>query len=84
MRTAREEAGGRLLALCRSRSSPPGSATTERRRLFVPLGTDPARAARDCAREGWVTVAALEAGDTPEAQLCTHVLVDGEARPLGG
>jgi ATP phosphoribosyltransferase regulatory subunit len=24
--------------------------------------------------EGWVTVAALEASDTPEAQLCTHVL----------
>ena len=54
----------------------------ERRRLFVPLGTDPALAATKRA-EGWVTVAALEAGDTPEAQLCTHVLIDGEARPLG-
>ncbi len=32
---------------------------------------------------GWVTVAALEAGDTPEAQLCTHLLANGEARPLG-
>ncbi|MBL7325030.1 ATP phosphoribosyltransferase regulatory subunit, partial [Escherichia coli] len=27
--------------------------------------------------EGWVTVAALEADDTPDAQLCTHVLRDG-------
>ncbi|RAX29103.1 ATP phosphoribosyltransferase regulatory subunit, partial [Enterococcus sp. HPCN18] len=32
--------------------------------------------------EGWVTVAALDAGDTPEAQLCTHVLAGGEARAL--
>src|SRR3569623_1179851 len=58
-----------------------GLATDERRRLFVPLGTDPARAA-DLRGQGWVTVAALEAGDTPEAQLCTHVLISGEVRPL--
>jgi ATP phosphoribosyltransferase regulatory subunit len=32
--------------------------------------------------EGWVTVAALEAGDTPDAQLCTHLWADGAARPL--
>lgn len=44
-----------------------------RRRLFVPLGTDPARAAQMRA-QGWVTVAQLDASDTPEAQLCTHVL----------
>jgi len=50
-----------------------GLADSGRRRLFVPLGTDAALAARMRA-EGWVTVAALEAGDTPEAQLCTHVL----------
>ncbi|WP_404367136.1 ATP phosphoribosyltransferase regulatory subunit [Sphingomonas sp. MMS24-J45] len=56
-----------------------GLADIDRRRLFVPLGTDPAVAAR-LRGEGWVTVAALEAGDTPEAQLCTHVLADGEAR----
>ena len=53
-----------------------------RRRLFVPFGTDPAEAAKMRAA-GWVTVAALEAGDTPEAQLCTHLLTNGEARPLG-
>lgn len=45
----------------------------ERRRLFLPLGTDAARAAALRA-DGWVTVAALEDGDTPEAQLCSHVL----------
>ena len=35
-------------------------------------------------REGWVTVAALGVDDTPEAQLCTHVLAEGTARPIGG
>jgi ATP phosphoribosyltransferase regulatory subunit len=59
-----------------------GLGDIERRRLFVPLGTDPAQAAAKRG-EGWVTVAALEAGDTPEAQLCTHLLRDGEAVPLG-
>lgn len=52
----------------------------ERRRLFVPIGTDPALAAAMRA-DGWVTVAALEAGDTPEAQLCTHVLGGAGPRP---
>jgi ATP phosphoribosyltransferase regulatory subunit len=45
--------------------------TEPRRRLFLPLGTTAADAARLQA-EGWVTVAALTPGDTPEAQLCTH------------
>ncbi|MEN2786438.1 ATP phosphoribosyltransferase regulatory subunit [Sphingomonas qilianensis] len=58
-----------------------GLGDIERRRLFVPLGTDPALAAAKRA-EGWVTVAALEAGDTPEAQLCTHVLVNGKERGI--
>lgn len=59
-----------------------GLADGERRRLFVPLGTDPELAARK-REQGWVTVAALEAGDTPEAQLCTHLLTDtGETRAL--
>ena len=52
-----------------------------RRRLFVPLGTS--REAADAMRAaGWVTVAALHAGDTPEAQLCTHLWVAGEPRAL--
>ena len=50
-----------------------GAPVTERRRLFLPFGTPPAEA-RGLRAAGWVTVAALEAGDTPEAQLCTHVL----------
>ena len=58
-----------------------GLADVDRRRLFVPLGTDPALAAAMRA-EGWVTVAALEPGDTPEAQLCTHLLAEGEVRVL--
>lgn len=60
-----------------------GLADVERRRLFVPLGTDPATAAAMRAR-GWVTVAALETGDTPDAQLCTHLLTNGEAVSLAG
>lgn len=58
-----------------------GLAAGDRRRLFVPLATPPAVAAAMRA-DGWVTVAALEAGDTPEAQLCTHVLLAGGPRVL--
>ena len=46
-----------------------------RERLFVPYGTDPERA-KALRAEGWVTVAALTEEDTPEAQLCSHVLGD--------
>lgn len=49
-----------------------GLGRVDRRRLFLPIGTD-AGVGRKLRAEGWVTVAALEAGDTPEAQLCTHV-----------
>ncbi|WNO53949.1 ATP phosphoribosyltransferase regulatory subunit [Stakelama saccharophila] len=44
-----------------------------RKRLFLPLGTDPDHAAA-LRRDGWVTVAALDDADTPQAQLCTHRL----------
>jgi ATP phosphoribosyltransferase regulatory subunit len=47
-----------------------------RRRLFLPLGTAAELGAR-LRREGWVTVAALDADDTPEGQLCSHVLRGG-------
>ena len=60
-----------------------GASAPDRRRLFVPFGTIAAQGAAMRA-EGWVTVAALEPGDTPEAQLCTHVLTDGAAHPLLG
>jgi ATP phosphoribosyltransferase regulatory subunit len=55
--------------------------TGERRRLFLPLGT-PANAGAAMRAGGWVTVAALDDDDTPEAQLATHLWVDGEARAL--
>lgn len=58
-----------------------GLATTERRRLFVPFGGD-TNAAAQLRAQGWVTVAALEASDTPEAQLCSHVLTDGGPQPI--
>ncbi|MGN6277269.1 MAG: ATP phosphoribosyltransferase regulatory subunit [Sphingomonas sp.] len=60
-----------------------GVGSGERRRLFVPIDTDPAEAARMRAA-GWVTVAALDPADSAEAQLCTHILTAGEPRPLGG
>lgn len=58
-----------------------GLADGERRRLFLPFGT-PAERGAALRAEGWVTVAALEADDTPEAQLCSHVLRDGRPVPL--
>lgn len=50
-----------------------GLAGGGRRRLFLPFGT-PVEAGAALRAEGWVTVAALEQDDTPQAQLCTHVL----------
>jgi ATP phosphoribosyltransferase regulatory subunit len=58
-----------------------GLGTAERTRLFLPVGTAPETAAALRA-QGWVTVAALEPGDTPQAQLCSHVLRDGEPAAL--
>ena len=57
------------------------SRSTERRRLFLPFGTTSDVGVR-LRKEGWVTVAALDAVDTPEYQLATHVWVAGEARAL--
>lgn len=53
----------------------------ERRRLFLPFGTA-AGAGAAMRAAGWVTVAALEPDDTPEAQLCTHVWAEGTARAV--
>ncbi len=58
-----------------------GLADGERRRLFLPLGTSAEHGAALRA-EGWVTVAALEPGDTPQAQLCSHVLGVEGPRPV--
>ena len=53
----------------------------DRRRLFLPFGTAPEDGAAMRAA-GWITVAALDPSDTPEAQLATHLWVDGGPRPL--
>jgi ATP phosphoribosyltransferase regulatory subunit len=58
-----------------------GLTPEERRRLFVPVGTDPALSAQMRA-DGWVTVAALTDDDTAQAQICSHTLRDGAAQPL--
>ena len=52
-----------------------------RETLFLPLGHDPAAAARSRA-EGWRTVAALSDADDARALGCTHRLEDGGAKPL--
>ncbi len=58
-----------------------GLARTERKRLFLPLGTLPQKAA-SLRAEGWVTVAQLTPEDTAAAQICTHILRDGKALAL--
>ncbi len=75
---AEEAATGFSLYADRLLGEPPAAA---RRRLFLPFGTPPAEGAAMRA-QGWVTVAALEPGDTPEAQLCTHLYAEGDARGL--
>ena len=52
--------------------------SAEPARLFVPLGADGAA----MRAEGFVTVAALSAEDTPESLRCSHVLQEGRAVAL--
>lgn len=54
---------------------------TENRRLFLPIGTDPAKAARLRA-EGWITVAALDPHDDAKTLDCPYILSNGRAEPL--
>jgi ATP phosphoribosyltransferase regulatory subunit len=64
-------------AVLRGAPAPP-----PRPRVFVPLGGSDA-AARALRGEGFATVPALSAADTPERLRCTHVLRDdGRAVPL--
>ncbi len=56
-------------------------AAVENNRLFLPLGTDAAKAGR-LRSEGWVTVAALSADDNAKLLDCTHILSDGKAKPI--
>lgn len=50
-----------------------GRADETARRLFLPIGHDPALA-RQCRAEGWVTIAALSNSDAASASGCTHIL----------
>ncbi|MGO1118388.1 ATP phosphoribosyltransferase regulatory subunit [Rhodovibrionaceae bacterium A322] len=56
-------------------------------RLFLPLGTDVARA-RDLRAQGWITVAALTAGGSVEEEArrlgCSHALINEEVSQLEG
>lgn len=58
-----------------------GLAAQERRRLFVPYGSDTNLVAA-MREQGWITVAALTPEENAKAQLCTHILSEGEALPL--
>lgn len=58
-----------------------GLGVVEHDRVFLPLGTDPALAAR-LREAGWITVAALSDGDDAAALGCTHILRDGTPAAL--
>ena len=58
-----------------------GLAQGERRRLFLPIGTNASKAA-SLRTEGWVAVAQLTEDDSADAQICTHVLSNGRAEPV--
>jgi ATP phosphoribosyltransferase regulatory subunit len=58
-----------------------GLARGERRRLFLPIGTLPHKAA-SLRAEGWIAVAQLTDDDSAAAQICTHVLSNGRAEPV--
>ncbi|MBW8270972.1 ATP phosphoribosyltransferase regulatory subunit [Caldovatus aquaticus] len=53
-----------------------------RPRVFLPPGTAP-EVGRRLRAQGFATVAALSAADSPQALRCTHVARDGEPVPLG-
>ena len=54
-----------------------GLGIVEHRRIFLPLGTDPALAAKLRA-DDWITVAALAEQDDAAALDCTHIYRDGK------
>ena len=53
-----------------------GLGVVEHRRIFLPLGTDPALAAA-LRGDDWITIAALADSDDAAALGCTHILRDG-------
>ena len=56
-------------------------ASPGKRAVFLPLGHDDAAAIR-LRGEGWRTIAALAASDTPATLGCTHILEGDDPRPL--
>jgi ATP phosphoribosyltransferase regulatory subunit len=58
-----------------------GLGVVERRTIFLPIGTDPAAAGR-LRGEDWTTIAALSDTDDAATLGCTHILADGEIRPI--
>jgi ATP phosphoribosyltransferase regulatory subunit len=57
------------------------NAADDAQRLFLPMGTDDAKAMRMRA-DGWVTVAALSADDDAKTLGCSHILSNGKAKPV--
>ncbi len=53
----------------------------ETKKLFLPAGTLPAKAAQ-MRKEGWVAISAIGNGEDAQALGCTHILQDGKAVPL--
>lgn len=51
---------------------------SENRRVFLPLGTLPAKAAQ-IRTDGWVTIAALDENDSATSLNCAYVLTNGRA-----
>ena len=52
----------------------------ERKRIFIPLGSDPAIAA-GLRSQGWITIAALSANDDGRKLGCSHQLIGTEPQP---
>jgi len=51
-----------------------------RTRVLLPVGT-PADIGAELRQQGWITVAALEAGAEAKALNCSHIFADGAVRP---
>jgi ATP phosphoribosyltransferase regulatory subunit len=57
------------------------SGEAESRRVFLPLGTLPAKAAQ-IRSDGWVTIAALDEKDSAASLGCAYVLTNGRPEPV--
>ncbi len=58
-----------------------GLGVVDRKAVFLPLGTDPALAAK-LRGDDWITIAALSAEDDAAALGCTHILRNGSPAAL--